>query len=134
MAEDKTILVVDDDPEICDALQEILSDYDYEVLTALDTVRAREIMATRRLDLLILDIMMATMDEGLNFAQELKEAKVGKKVPVLIVSARPPAERGYRRTIDEDMDWIAAEVFMEKPVDPEDLIHNVHLLLGQSAE
>jgi DNA-binding response OmpR family regulator len=130
----KTILVIDDDPEICEALQEILSDYDYEVLTAQDTTRGVQLIEQQRPDLLILDIMMTTMQEGLDFATKLKEKEGVWGIPILIVSARPPVEKGYGRTIDQDMDWIAAEIFMEKPVDPEDLIKNVKILLKEPYE
>ncbi len=128
----KTILVVDDDPEICEALQEILSDYKYTVLTAQDTSRALELMEEKRPDLLILDIMMATMDEGFHFANNIKKKEGVWGIPILIVSARPPIEKGYGRTINQDMDWISADIFMEKPVDPEDLVKNVRILLGES--
>ena len=130
----KTILVIDDDPEICEALQEILSDYDYEVLTAQDTTKGAQLIEQRRPDLLILDIMMTTMQEGLDFANKLKEKEGVWGIPILIVSARPPVEKGYGRTIDQDMDWIAAEMFMEKPVEPEDLIKNVKILLKEPYE
>jgi hypothetical protein len=50
-------------------------------------------------------------------------------MPVLIVSARPPVGKGYGRTLEEDLDWIHADIFMEKPIEPEELIHNVELLL-----
>jgi len=130
----KTILVIDDDPEICEALQEILSDYDYQVLTAQDTTRGAQLIEQQRPDLLILDIMMSTMQEGLDFATKLKEKEGVWGIPILIVSARPPVEKGYGRTIDQDMDWIAAEIFMEKPVDPEDLIKNVKILLKEPYE
>lgn len=130
----KTILVIDDDPEICEALHEILSDYDYEVLTAQDTTKGAQLIEQQRPDLLILDIMMTTMQEGLDFATKLKEKEGVWGIPILIVSARPPVEKGYGRTIDQDMDWIAAEIFMEKPVDPEDLIKNVKILLKEPYE
>jgi len=130
----KAILVIDDDPEICEALQEILSDYDYEVLTAQDTTKGAQLIEQQRPDLLILDIMMTTMQEGLDFATKLKEKEGVWGIPILIVSARPPVEQGYGRTIDQDMDWIAAEIFMEKPVDPEDLIKNVKILLKEPYE
>lgn len=127
----KTILVIDDDPEICEALQEILSEYNYEVLTAQDTTAGTRLMEHKRPDLLILDIMMTTMQEGLEFATKFKAKEGGYGIPILIVSARPPVEKGYGRSIDEDMDWIAADIFMEKPVDPEDLIKNVKILLKE---
>ena len=131
MPDRKTILVIDDDPEICEALEEILSEYHYEVLTAQDTSKGSQLIEQRRPDLLILDIMMTTMHEGLDFASKLKAKEGVYGIPILIVSARPPVERGYGRTIDQDMDWIAADIFMEKPVDPEDLIKNVKILLKE---
>ncbi len=129
MEEKKKILVIDDDPEICDALTEILSENNYDVITALNTEDGLKLLENEKPDLLILDIMMATMYEGLDFATEIRKREGIWGIPIMIVSARPPAEKGYSRTIDEDMDWIHADIFMEKPVDPDDLIHNVRLLL-----
>jgi DNA-binding response OmpR family regulator len=129
MAEKKKILVIDDDPEICQAMDAILSDNGYQVFTATDTVRGEEILNRQRPDLLILDIMMATMQEGLDFAARIKKKEGAYGLPIMIVSGRPPAEKGYGRSLDEDLDWIAADIFMEKPVDPEDLLTNVRVLL-----
>jgi DNA-binding response OmpR family regulator len=125
----KKIVIIDDDPEICEAMSEILATYDYEVLTALDTQSGYQLLSDHRPDLLILDIMMATMDEGLDFAGKIKKLEGVYGMPIMIVSARPPVERGYARSLDEDLDWIQADIFMEKPIEPEELIHNVKLLL-----
>jgi DNA-binding response OmpR family regulator len=125
----KKIVIIDDDPEICDAMSDILSQNGYQVFTALDTRKGHQLFVDTRPDLLILDIMMETMDEGLNFATEVKKNDGVFGVPILIVSARPPVENGYGRALDEDLDWIHADIFMEKPVEPEKLIHNVKLLV-----
>jgi DNA-binding response OmpR family regulator len=125
----KKIVIIDDDPEICDAMSDILSQNGYQVFTALDTRKGHQLFVDTRPDLLILDIMMETMDEGLNFATEVKKNDGVFGVPILIVSARPPVENGYGRALDEDLDWIHADIFMEKPVEPEELIHNVKLLI-----
>ena len=125
----KKIVIIDDDPEICDAMSHILSQNGYKVFTALDTRKGHQLFVDTRPDLLILDIMMETMDEGLNFATEVKKNAGVFGVPILIVSARPPVENGYGRALDEDLDWIHADIFMEKPVEPEELIHNVKLLV-----
>lgn len=126
----KKILIIDDDPEICDALSHILSHRGYEVFTALDTQAGSRLFDDVGPDLLILDIMMQTMDEGLNFATKIKQAEGVYGVPILIVSARPPVEVGYSRTLDEDLDWIHADIFMEKPIEPQELIHNVEILIN----
>jgi DNA-binding response OmpR family regulator len=131
MMSTKKIVIIDDDPEICDAMSEILSEYEYEVYTALDTKTGYQLLLEQRPDLLILDIMMATMHEGLDFATKMKEREGVYGMPIMIVSARPPAEKGYVRTLEEDLDWIHADIFMEKPIEPEELIHNVKLLLKE---
>ena len=127
----KKIVIIDDDPEICEAMSHILSQNGYQVFTALDTRKGHQLFVDTRPDLLILDIMMETMDEGLNFATEVKKKDGVFGVPILIVSARPPVENGYGRALDEDLDWIHADIFMEKPVEPEELIHNVKLLIKE---
>ncbi len=130
--EKKRILIVDDDPEILEALSVILEESDYLVDTASNTGTALEKFQENRPDLLVLDIMMATMDEGFHFAREIKKDEGLSGVPILIVSASPPFEQGYGRSREEDMDWIAADIFMDKPVSPEDLLHNVRLLLKEN--
>jgi CheY-like chemotaxis protein len=128
----KKILIIDDDPGFLEVCSAILEEYDYVVDTAADTAAGLQKILGQRPDLLILDIMMATMDEGLDFATSLRQREaMPKKIPIMIVSARPEAEKGYKRTIAQDLDWIAADVFMEKPIDPQNLLHNVKLLLEQ---
>jgi len=100
------------------------------VETASNTKEGLEKIISQRPDLLLLDIMMATMDEGLNFATSLRQLENFNKIPLMIVSAQPDVEKGYRRTVDREMDWIAADIFMEKPVNPKDLLHNVRLLIN----
>ena len=125
----KKIVIIHDDPEICDAMGEILTDSGYQVFSALDTVSGLQVFKKTRPDLLILDIMMATMDEGLEFASEIRKREGIYGVPILIISAKPPVEKGSERFLDRDLDWIQADIFMEKPIEPEQLIHNVKLLL-----
>lgn len=131
MGRAKRILVIDDDPEICQAMETILGDNGYEVYAATDTVRGEALLQERQPDLLILDIMMATMHEGLDFASKIKKKEGPYGLPILIVSGRPASEKGYQRSVEEDLDWIAADIFMEKPVDPEDLLRNVETLLSR---
>lgn len=127
----KRILIIDDDPSFLQVTEAILKQADYQVDTALGSQEGLGKMLSEKPDLLILDIMMVTMDEGLNFALELKKHRELRQVPILIASARPDTEKGYKRQLDDDMDWIAAEIFMEKPIDPQDLLHNVGMLLRQ---
>lgn len=127
----KKIVIIDDDPGFLEICSAILTEYDYPVDTASNTEEGLKKILSQWPDLLILDIMMATMDEGLNFATTLKQRGDLRRLPIMIVSAQPDVEKGYKRTIEEDMDWIAADMFMEKPINPQDLLHNVRLLLNR---
>lgn len=127
----KKILIIDDDPSFLEICSAILTEYDYQVDTAANTEEGLKKILSQWPDLLLLDIMMATMDEGLNFATALKQRGDLRRLPIMIVSAAPDVEKGYKRTVEQDMDWISADIFMEKPINPQDLLHNVRLLLNR---
>lgn len=131
MAQDR-ILLIDDDPSFLEITGAILRRFGYEVLSANNTADGLKYIETEKPDLLILDIMMATIDEGLQFAVKLRQNEELHRLPIIIVSAQPDTEKGYARSLEEDMDWIAADIFMEKPVDPQALKHNIELLLKSS--
>ncbi|NIR14397.1 MAG: response regulator [Desulfobacterales bacterium] len=126
----KKILIIDDDPSFLEICSAILTESDYQVDTASNTEEGLEKILSQWPDLLLLDIMMATMDEGLNFATALKQRGDLRRLPIMMISARPDVEKGYKRTVGRDMDWISADVFMEKPINPQDLLHNVELLIN----
>ena len=123
------IMIVDDDPSFLEITGAILRRFGYDVTTANSTATVLQSIESEKPDLLILDIMMTTMDEGLEFAVKLRQKKGLERFPIIIVSAQPDTEKGYGRSLDEDLDWIAADIFMEKPVDPQALNHNIQLLL-----
>ena len=125
----KKILIIDDDPSFLEICSAILEEFDYQVDTASSSEEGLEKLVSQRPDLLLLDIMMATMDEGLNFATSIRQSEDLSKIPIMIVSAQPDAEKGYQRSVDKEMDWISADMFMEKPINPQDLLHNVRLLI-----
>ncbi len=125
----RRIVIIDDDPSFLEITGAILRRFGYEVLTASNTQDGLRLIEEEQPDLLVLDIMMATVDEGLRFAVKLRQSEALRKLPIIIVSAQPESEKGYTRTVDDDLDWIAADIFMEKPVDPQALRHNIELLL-----
>ena len=125
----KKILIIDDDPSFLEICSAILEESDYHVDTASSSKEGLEKLVSQRPDLVLLDIMMATMDEGLNFATSIRQSEDLSKIPIMIVSAQPDAEKGYQRSVDKEMDWISADMFMEKPINPQDLLHNVRLLI-----
>ena len=53
----KKILLVDDDPELCELLKQYLIKYNFEVFVAADGARMRQIFSEESVDLIILDVM-----------------------------------------------------------------------------
>jgi DNA-binding response OmpR family regulator len=58
------ILIVDDDPDITEAMKVVLENADYGVDSANDSEQAMELVKSTRPDLIIMDIMMNTLREG----------------------------------------------------------------------
>ncbi len=102
------ILVVDDEPEICGLVQEILQDEGYIVFIAKNAEEARNIKKNEQLDLVLLDIWMPDTD-GITLLKEWV-ADTRFTVPVIMMSGHA--------TIDTAVDAtkLGAYGFLEKPL------------------
>jgi two-component system, NtrC family, response regulator HydG len=116
------VLVVDDDPDICRNLSDILSDLGYHVDYAHDGPAALELVAQRRYDVALLDLKMPGMD-GLTLYREIKKRSAG--TVSLLVTAYASAA-----TAEEALAAGAWKV-VAKPVDPRKLLSLVDEALGQ---
>lgn len=110
MADEKTILVVDDTEANIDILISILGD-EYDVSVALDGEGALEIAQEEPPDLILLDIMMPKMD-GYEVCRRLRANDKTKDIPVVFVTAKGE--------IDDKLDGydVGANDYITKPVDP----------------
>ncbi len=124
------ILVVDDDPDIREAITTILSTQPYEVAEARDGVECLERIREGVPDLLILDLLMPRKD-GFAVVRELRENPKYAKLPILILTAvREDASR--RRYELETGLALDVQDYVEKPIPPADLLHRVSKLLGKA--
>lgn len=82
---DKTVLVVDDDPDARELIQEILSERHYQVLTAHDGLEAVQWTNHGHIDLILMDIRMPLFS-GLWFCGMFKKKKNTCNIPIVIVS------------------------------------------------
>lgn len=103
-----SILVVDDDADICRNLADILGDLGHHVETAHDGASALELVRSRRFDVALLDLKMPGMD-GLQLYREIKRLR--PSMVAIIVSAY-----ATRETADEAREAGAWQV-LAKPVD-----------------
>lgn len=108
-----TILVVEDDEDVLEAIDATLSNRGYRVLTASDGVKALTVLANVRVDLILLDLTMPVMS-----GWEFLEAKVADPmlldVPVVVVTAVGSVIRDY-----ENPPWVGV---VEKPFRIESLV------------
>lgn len=111
----ETILVVDDNKEIVYSISELLKYEGYEVLKAYDGMEALSIMGEKKVDLIILDVMMPKMN-GLSALMKMRQHF---KTPVIILSAKT-----------EESDIVSglslgADDYIEKPYKPAELLARV---------
>ena len=123
------ILLVDDDPDILDALSIILEAKGYQVVTARDGVEGLANLKVEKPDLLILDLLMPKMD-GFAVCKELQDPRWSKfkDMPILILtSVREEASR-RRYELETGLE-LNVDDYVEKPVSPDVLLERVGKLL-----
>ena len=81
----QVVLVVDDDPDILEALAEILEVEGFSVRRARNGQEALDRLDPAP-DLILLDLMMPVMD-GWEFAQRLRQLELRQRAPVIVLSA-----------------------------------------------
>ena len=133
MAIKRTILLVDDDPDIRDSLGTILEKNGYEVRTARNGKEALEGLKAEKPDLMILDIMMSTDTEGFDLAYELKNTPGFENLPIIILTSflekvRSEGPDQFQHILGEE--WPAKWLF-EKPMDTKKLLEKIKGILGE---
>jgi two-component system alkaline phosphatase synthesis response regulator PhoP len=133
-AEDKTVLVVDDEPDVRGYLQMILEDAGFRVITAGDGVEALELIRKDRPDFISLDLVMPRKS-GHKLLFELKRDRELARIPVLIVTAHARDEMG-KKAMQEVLDsrvMSGPGTYLEKPVNPGSYVGAIRRALGVEA-
>ncbi len=125
------ILVVDDDPDILDAVSMILESQGYQVVTARDGVEGLANLKAEMPNLMILDLLMPKMD-GFGVLKELQDPRWSKyrNIPILILTS-VREEAGRRRYELETGLELGVDDYVEKPMAPDVLLERVGKLLAK---
>jgi CheY-like chemotaxis protein len=130
-AADKTILVVDDEPNVRQYMAAILQDAGFQVKTAADGMEALEMIKQRPPDFISLDLVMPRKS-GRRLFYELQKNKEWSSIPVLIVTAHAADEMGK-----EDLEDLLANramsgpgIYLEKPIKPAAYVRAIKEALG----
>ncbi len=120
-----TVLVVDDDEVMRNALNRILQGEGYNVLQAEDGLELSRILETTQLDLILLDVTLPWVD-GLELCRLIKSQPDLRSVPLVMVSARKSEEdihNGLKAGADD---------YVTKPFDVDHILRVINKMLLKS--
>jgi CheY-like chemotaxis protein len=127
----KTVLVVDDEPDIRLYMKTVLENAGFDVAVAANGKEALDRMTEKKPDVISLDLVMPKMS-GLKFYRYIQKNKERADVPVVVVTAHAKDEFGKA-----DLEKIRAAksgdgkmVVVEKPIDPPDYVNAIRRALG----
>ncbi len=121
------ILVVDDDPDFCEIARLILQREGYEVESALDGQTAMIRIRQDAPDLILLDVMMTGVLDGVSLAHAIESAPELHHIPIIMVSSIASSPMSAMFPTDE---YLPIDAWLSKPVSPETLIREVGRLVG----
>ena len=118
----KTVLVVDDEPQIVQLVRDYLEHGGFAVVTAVDGAAALEVARTRKPDLIVLDLGLPGLD-GLDVTRALRR---DGEVPIIMLTAR-----------DDESDKLVglelgADDYVVKPFSPKELVARVRAVLRRA--
>lgn len=117
-----TALIVDDEPQMVDIVSFALETQGFATLTARDAESAWQLFTTRRLDLLVLDIMLP-QSSGLTLCRRIRESS---DVPIILLTARGEVQD---RVIGLES---GADDYVSKPFHPRELALRAEALVRRS--
>jgi len=123
----RKILVVDDEEDILNFLEMVLTEKGYEVVTAAGGHEALTRVQIERPDLVLLDVMMPQMD-GWEVLKLLRVDEGTAQVPVAMLSARTEARDRVQGLQEGAIDYIC------KPFSLQELLGKIEAIFEQAAE
>jgi chemosensory pili system protein ChpA (sensor histidine kinase/response regulator) len=120
------VLVVDDDPDFVKVTTRVLEKAGHEVLSASDGAKALKVMRQSAPDIVLLDIMMSYILDGLDVSREMAEDPALKDIPVIMVTSLTGVRGSGLFPTDE---YVPVDEWLSKPVDPDTLLARVNQAL-----
>ncbi len=117
----KKVLIIDDDFDLVEAMRITLEAAGFEVIDAQDGEKGLEKIRTEVPDLVLLDVMMTSMDEGFHVAYKIREDPAIKDTPIVMLTA-VGNQTGFQFDPGKDADFLPVDDFLEKPVNPKKLV------------
>jgi CheY-like chemotaxis protein len=121
------ILVIDDDRDFVKITKMILQSGGYDVISASNGEEGIKVMRQEKPNLVILDIMMTYILEGLDVRRQMAADPNLRNIPV-IMSTSLTGER-VQGTLPSD-EYVPESMWLYKPIDPDKLLNQVKKTVG----
>ena len=133
MPKQAKILVVDDDPDILEAIRAVLEANSHQVITANDGEEGLNKLKEDKPDVMILDLLMPKMD-GFAVLKELQDPRRSKysNIPILILTSIKEDASRRRYELETGLE-LNVDDYVEKPIAPYTLVERVDKLLKKKA-
>ncbi len=131
----KKILIIDDDPDFVTAMQIPLESNSYSVVSADSGKKGLQMTKKENPDLIILDIMMEKDTAGFHVAYTLRsddpssEYREYKDIPIIVITSIHQVKQ-FTFSLDTDAEFLPVDEFLEKPLNPDELLEKVKRLIG----
>lgn len=121
------VLVVDDDPDFVKVTTKVLEKAGHQVVAASNGAKALKVMRQEAPNVVLLDIMMSYILDGLDVSREMAEDPALKDIPVIMVTSLTGVKGSGMFPTDE---YVPVDEWLSKPVDPDTLLARVNQALG----
>ncbi len=118
----RRVLIVDDDPKVCETLDRYLAHAGYVTASALDGAKALEVVQTFAPDLIVLDLMLPRVG-GLEICRTLRETSA---IPIIMLTAKT-TEHDKLTGLS-----LGADDYLTKPFSPRELVARVEAVLRRT--
>jgi len=122
MSEKQSILLVDDDEQLCTSIGRMFERFGYKVTTAHDGREALDVLSDDNIDLVISDLRMPNVD-GIELMEEIKRKKID--VPIIFLTAYGEIE-SYM-----DLMNMGAFEYLNKPLDVKEILRTARKVLAE---
>lgn len=126
MASKGLILVVDDDPDFVEITRTVLEKDGFDVISAANGEQGLLRIRNEHPDLVVLDVMMSSVLDGVNVSEAMREDKDLRQIPLVMASSIAQSEQADQFPTDE---YIHIDAWLSKPVQPAELLSTVNRLI-----
>ena len=124
MVDTRTVLLVDDEPDVVLVIRGRLMTWGYQVVTATNGQEALDAVNQRIPDLILMDLKMPLMD-GLEACRRLKTDPRFSKIPIILITS------SSQKAATEEISALQADDCVIKPFEPKEFLAKVEKRIGR---